>query len=738
MKALSIRIIQVALLIMCNLYGCFAQAQYRTNPVIDSIGQSFVRQLQINKQDETLTYNLIAKSSEIFQDRTFALDSEERFYIYNLENMRSSDKATGFFIVSTDQSQPAIIGYSENSNFDNNNIPPAFKYWLSTFCYKGNSNKQQKPKQITENKTNEVKPLLGEIQWGQGTPFSNSCPTNGFKHCLTGCVATAMAQVMKYYEYPDCGFGKVKYVTNTDKITIEKNLADFPFSWENIIQNYGGDYTEEQANAVATLMSCCGASVKMDYGVESSGAYQYDLLYAYLNYFGYDKDAAFLMRDYCSQKDWHTLLMQELDAGHPVNYAGQSKKDGGHSFVVDGYRNTESTIYPYYHINWGWEGQCDGYYQIAELRPNIDGEYSTEDGFNDTQQMIIGIKPEDNISEDRNVICTSELKLDNKEFYSGEDAKVEIAEIYNFSLDTFDGNLFVVLVDSNKVETRIGKLSPTIQFMNSTSDQNIYIEIPDTIASGNYTLELRSIRNGSNNESKVYSVSYPNIRVIHAVNPTFASKLGAVELETTKNSSDDKQICINAYIITNRSEEPFNGLLQMTITDLEYNPITQFGSQEILGDLDYLDFLSDPISFYGYIPEEISNGEYFLCLASKHTNEMKWNLISHLDDSVEQNDERILSLPMSVVDDIITVGKQTYRKGDKTSINKIPYFFNINIVDDGIIVSPTDKAQFITIHDYLGRNVLKRSFSPNEQTRIRLPKGYYVMSVDGKHIKFVL
>lgn len=735
MKASLTKYIQVALFTMCNLYVNFAYSQSRTEHEIDSIGLSFVEKMQNETENDNLTYHLAVKSSELLSDTSLVM---EWFFVYNLVDKAAKDNSKGFFIVSTDKSVPALIGYSETSTFDKTNVPPAFKYWLGTFCRNDISSIQKNTRPFTESETKEVAPLLDGTQWGQGTPFNNDCPTNGFNHCLAGCVATAMAQVMKFYEYPDCGRGTIKYTTSTDKIVVEKNLDECNFSWNDMIPSYNEGYTEEQANAVATLMSCCGASVNMDYGVEASGAYQYDLLSAYLNYFNYDKDAAFMMRDFCSEEDWHSLLIKELDAGHPVNYAGQSRKDGGHSFVIDGYKSSTTASRPYYHINWGWQGQCDGYYQIAELHPNENGLYATENGFNETQQMLIGIKPEDSIDEGRNVICTSELELTNNELYSGESTTLSIADIYNFSLDSFDGKLIAVLVDSNNVEKQIGSISLYVKYMNSASNQSMRINIPDSTATGEYTLQLRSIKSGSNVASKVYSTSYPTIHINHTTTPTFASKLSAVELESAKNEEDDKEIRVNAYIVTNRSEESFNGQLQMTITDGVYNSLVTFGSFVTLQDLDYMEFLSDPITFYGYIPSDITNGEYYLCLVSKHTNEEDWKLVSYYDDLIEQTEEKVLSLPMVVENDIVTIGNQIYSRGNNTAIRKISSVQNFELADGCVVIKSGDEPQTVRIYDYMGKLVSKKETVPNSDTQIRLPKGIYILSINGNIMKIAL
>ena len=236
-----------------------------------------------------------------------------------------------------------------------------------------------------------ISPLLEKkgIRYGQDAPYNNKCPILNGGRAVTGCVATAMAQVMYYYEYPKVGTGTVTYTGGSDGAkTI--NLADYPFDWSNIIGDYShSKFTTEQANAVATLMLACGAALNMNYSKDGSGSNTGDVPKVLKNNFGFDSNVAYsnatgnmgIIED-----DWVYTIREELQKGHPIIYAGAPASGmSGHCFVIDGYKLKDG-IY-YYHLNWGWDGAYNGDYLIMNLKPNGES-YS---GANCS--MVYGIMP---------------------------------------------------------------------------------------------------------------------------------------------------------------------------------------------------------------------------------------------------------------------------------------------------------------------------------------------------------
>ena len=212
-----------------------------------------------------------------------------------------------------------------------------------------------------------VGPLLGAIEFDQDTPYNNHCPVLNNGRAVTGCVATAMAQIMTYWKYPSVGVGSTTYTSSTGAQTF--NFPDHPFEWKNILDTYTpGNYTAVQANAIAELMLACGASVNMNYSSDGSGADSRNVAPALSNFFGYDPSIEHL-RDATESiitTIWVACLMDEIDHNRPVYYAGSNQIEG-HAFVIDGYQTEGNAVY--FHVNWGWSGHGNGYYLITNLRP---------------------------------------------------------------------------------------------------------------------------------------------------------------------------------------------------------------------------------------------------------------------------------------------------------------------------------------------------------------------------------
>ena len=221
-----------------------------------------------------------------------------------------------------------------------------------------------------------VGPLLGNIKYDQGEPYNRKCPVlNNEGRSVTGCVATAMAQVMRFYQHPSCGTGTSSYTGSSGAVTYD--FSKHPFNWNLILENYSSQsYTNAQAEAVAELMLACGASVNMKYSADGSGSNADKAALALKNNFDYPTAANLEL--YVSNEDirqnilvevWGEALRMNIDAGHPVIYAGSSGNAiTGHCFVVDGYK-FDADGNTYFHINWGWSGANDGWFLITGFQP---------------------------------------------------------------------------------------------------------------------------------------------------------------------------------------------------------------------------------------------------------------------------------------------------------------------------------------------------------------------------------
>lgn len=301
----------------------------------------------------------MAKAEGLSKDK-----QQEAYYVFNA----ADDK--GFVIVAGNDTWGSIIGYSDSGSFSLDGAPEGLKNLMQMYSLlmKDDASTETSMPQKAEAGEPVVEPLLADIAWGQGAPFNNLCPTyteqRVTNHYYVGCVATAMAQIMKYHGYPVQGRGTKSYQSNGSTLT-----ADFgatTYDWDSMLYNYVGAYTTEQANAVATLCQHLGVAVEMTYEVAGSGAYSQYVASALRDYFGYSSSTTYVARNYFSTTEWMTMLKNELDASRPVFYSASSDAGtGGHAFVADGYDSND-----FVHINWGWNGMSNGYFMINALNPS--------------------------------------------------------------------------------------------------------------------------------------------------------------------------------------------------------------------------------------------------------------------------------------------------------------------------------------------------------------------------------
>ena len=306
----------------------------------------------------------------------------EGYYVFNL------GEHEGFVIASSDDRTPAVLGYADNGSFDSKNMPENMKAWLQSYSDQMNATPTSTPNSPIE-LGRSIAPMI-EALWGQDAPYNDKCPSFLGSNCVTGCVATAMAQVIGYYRYPSQTIQKIPaYNTQSANIQVDA-IPMTAIDWNQIISNYSYNTTATQNDAIATLMQLCGSSLQMDYTPNSSGAYSVSVAQALKHYFGYSSTARNVRRSDYTAEEWDRLIYTELLGGRPVIYGGKSSA-GGHEFVIDGYDGNG-----YFHVNWGWRGDNNGYFLLSALNPydnNGIGASGSADGYNMNQDANIGIKP---------------------------------------------------------------------------------------------------------------------------------------------------------------------------------------------------------------------------------------------------------------------------------------------------------------------------------------------------------
>lgn len=397
-----------------------------------------------------------------------AVDASGNPYLYAFNTGGNA----GYVIVSGDDRTVAVLGYSYNGSFDNQSMPDNMRAWLQGYVDEMmwlQQNGVQMVKKQPDNNTHRsgtavktaVAPLL-TTTWNQGAPYNDKCPyykqtTNGYSyslnysdgyvHCATGCVATAMAQVMNYHQWPERATkSTASYKWSRAKKTIS-SLEPVDFDWANMQNHYDGDETDAQNTAVATLMKHCGYSVQMNYGKES-GSTTTNVANALTEYFNYNTTTTFVDRSSYTYSNWIELIYHELAEKRPVVYGGQSS-GGGHEFVIDGYQTED-----YFHVNWGWGGMSDSYFKLAALDPDAQGigGSSSTDGFHYGQDAVVGVqKPSEDggngtvldvpVTSDYELSVPS-ITLSKSSISLGETVNVTI-RISNSGTDDYDGDIYL-------------------------------------------------------------------------------------------------------------------------------------------------------------------------------------------------------------------------------------------------------------------------------------------------------
>ena len=364
----------------------FFVGQMFANPVdvntAKNLGAKYLRNNVLSAKDVAdveLAYTLIGE------------DGTPYLYVFNHEN--------GYVVVAADDCAHPILGYNDGAQFDANNIPEGVKYFLGHYgrqIQHAIDNDIVADEEIAEQwellrkegitmrtrMEKAVEPLI-TTSWDQDWPYNYYAPacqsywTNN--HCYAGCVATAMSQVMKFWNWPVTGVGEHSYSTSSYGGTLSANFGATTYDWS--IMPTSCSSANAAAQAVALLMYHCAIAVDMDFSPSGSGAHTEDVAPAVINYFRYGSCTYVDARDSYTRTAWEDKLMAQLDRGFPMVYAG-SDTDGGHAFDCDGYNNQR-----YFHFNLGWSGQGNTYYQIDAIN-------TFNGNFNQYQRAVFEMVPD--------------------------------------------------------------------------------------------------------------------------------------------------------------------------------------------------------------------------------------------------------------------------------------------------------------------------------------------------------
>lgn len=449
------------------------------------------------------------------------------YYVFNL------GEADGFVVVSGDDRTTPILGYSNTGSINFDDMPDGLRYLLEGYeqqmevlasdAYAGD---YRNSSPLRASALADIAPMIS-TQWSQGEPYNDLCPLIDGERTVTGCVATSMAQVMNYHQYPTASTTAIPSYSVT---TEDKNRASYnldvaaldatTFSWGDMLDNYTSENsgTDAQKQAVAKLMQYCGSSIEMVYGLGSNGgsaAYSEAVPYALTTYFGYDGGMYHAYRRNYSYEAWVTMIYNELAARRPVILGGQSC-GGGHSFVCDGYKYENES--DYFHINWGWGGLSDGFFLLSLLNPDEQGVggSSTLDGFSYWQDAIVGIQRP--VADNADNV----LALDALHFSSPDGALSSKDFTREKASDSFTGiNLYFYVWNSNRdnslFDAQVQLVNDKSEWVETLStvdncnlerfygcENNVAVTIPSSVGDGTYYIKVKSRIHGTNEWQECY------------------------------------------------------------------------------------------------------------------------------------------------------------------------------------------------------------------------------------------
>lgn len=397
----------------------------------------------------------------------------------------------GFVVVSGSDRMNPIVGYGDTP-LDPKTLSPSFQYWLD--CLEQRVEHLEKHPEVEveqeQRQTTAIFPLLGGIAWDQGYPYNLHCPkTNQGYSSVTGCVATAMAQVVYYYRYPSQGYG-----FHTDINTpVSVNFSAQTYDYSLMVNQSIGNFSEAIHNEMSKLSYHCGVMSNTNYGAGFSTASEDVGLLGLIRYFHYDPDGRSMDHEQYTKEQWDDLLINELRNDRPIIYSGYSEHSdlwGGHCFVLDGIDSQGL-----YHVNWGWGGKYNGYFDIDILNPMKDGP----EGYHRYCSALIQVAPEGCV---KNAVYYGELdsKYGMLQFYSKPRKAGDVFAIFPTGIGNstvLEATVRMGLAFVQKGDTMAYAMNDTIRTYAGitepgtyeTISENIFITMPE-LPDGDYDVEL--------------------------------------------------------------------------------------------------------------------------------------------------------------------------------------------------------------------------------------------------------
>ncbi len=527
----------------------------------------------------------------------------------------ASETGEGFLMLSADSDATPVVGYADSGTFQPDCIPDNMKAWLEFYAAEIKASRTVSSPALRDIERPQRPPIdpIVTSRWNQNAPYNLLCPDES----ATGCVATAMAQVMRVMEYPDkCSGGTFSYTYTAQNLnrTISLNFDNISLDWANMTDSYGAESTDAENQAIATLMYAIGVSAQMNYG-PSSSASATSLAEGLIRNFGFSRSLTPDRRDWHTLIDWEDIIYAELEKGMPVYYDGGNDKSA-HAFVVDGYSDNG-----FFHLNWGWGGLSDGYFRLSALDPANQGIGGSASGYNFYQSILTGLEPKGTPAEEE------ELKH-NLLFSSGNPVSINTDTAYTGENVTIRGGSFnVSAMDAENVTLTIKFTSVSDGSVTYASQGLYYPQLPPNTGFNEYPVTLPALGDGEyivsraviNKYGKAFDVHSPvGSGTLHAsvanTRVSFTST-GRPELKITLDSAPDEAYSGKLFAmelsITNNDKVYHHGGVRICLSENDSQSDTPIACM-CLFQIDLDPGETTVVNAICEVPSDITPGEYFL------------------------------------------------------------------------------------------------------------------------------
>lgn len=557
----------------------------------------------------------------------------------------SPESTNGFAILSADDIAVPVLGYADRGGFSASEIPDNMQAWLNFYAEEIAAARDSDISAGDNGRIRMTRPMRAPIEpickttWNQDAPYNNLCPKEGSTSCFTGCVATAMAQVLKTFEYPtQCTGGEYtyKYLRNGSERQLTLDYDDVTFDWAEMLDAYSGTATASQRNAVANLMYAVGVISNMSYGTDYSGANAAYTAQGLIRNLDYSRSLTYEMREWYDFITWENMIYSTLEGGHAAYYDGQSSETSngssnmvGHAFVVDGYSGDG-----YFHLNWGWGGMSDGYFLLSALDPSNQGIGGLASGYNFRQGTIINMAPK----KDRVVAPIvfaithgGSFGVQNKSVIATSDARVTFTgHFYNISPCSVANSRFATrYTASDGTQTYADGLTPLPALDLYLGPEYFVCKVPTDLADGRYIVSPVMKSSGG----RYYDVrcdvgGYGELvaevssSLIQFSNPQYAS-VDVVEADVPSSVYSGTRFTING-LVRNATEQWYSGGIRGAFVRRNGSSVSKIVESDA-APVEAAPMSDSDFSLTLTTPSNLAMGSYQFCLT-----DYKGNIISDL------------------------------------------------------------------------------------------------------------